>query len=114
MPTNLLAQQVKNPAIVGLSGYSSSEFFGNIVGVVISALFVAGIILFMFKLISGGLGWLTAGADKGKVEDSKNTISQALLGIVILLSIFGIIYFIEQFLGFKITNFDISKLGVYY
>ena len=44
---------------------------------------VAGILLFVF-LVWGGIEWITSGGDKTKVENARNRITNALIGLAIV------------------------------
>ena len=44
---------------------------------------IAALITFVY-LIMGAIGWLTSGGDKGKVEEARNKITAAVIGLLIL------------------------------
>ena len=68
---------------------------------------LGGIIAFIF-LILGGFKYLTAGGDPKKVEQARNTLTYAILGLVLLLLAWFILYFVEEFTGVKVTLFKIG------
>jgi len=57
--------------------------------------FAAGLIAF-FYLILGGIKWITAAGDTSKVEEARNQIIQALVGILIVLAAWALIALIQQ------------------
>ncbi len=59
---------------------------------------VAGLIL-LAMLIWGGIQWMTANGDKEKAVKSQKTITNALIGFLIFMSVFAIINFIAPALG---------------
>jgi len=59
-----------------------------------------GGIAFIIFFIWGGIEWLTAGGDKTKVETAQKMITNAFIGLAILISSFAIITFIQN--AFKI------------
>lgn len=73
------------------------------------ALGAAGIVAFFF-LLAGGLEYITAGGDKERTQNSVKKISNALIGLAIVLSIFAIIYVVETIFGISITKFTIPVI----
>lgn len=68
---------------------------------------VAGILLFIM-LIIGGFRYLTSGGDSKQIEAAKQTITYALLGMVLLLGGWLILLFIRELTGIDVTTFIIS------
>lgn len=60
-----------------------------------------GGIAFIIFFIWGGIEWLTAGGDKTKVETAQKMITNAFIGLAILISSYAIILFIQN--AFKIN-----------
>lgn len=54
-----------------------------------------GGVAFIIFLVWGGIEWLTAGGDKGKIETAGKMISNALIGLAILIGSYAIILFIQ-------------------
>ena len=72
----------------------------NIIGVMT----IAAGIWFIFQFIIGGFGWLTAGGDKTAVENAQKRITNALIGLVIVIAAIFLIDLIGNLLGFKVLN----------
>lgn len=66
-------------------------------------LLVAFVIAFIMLLI-GGIRWILAGGDEKAVAGARNTITAALIGLVIVLVAFAIIKLVETFFGFEIIS----------
>jgi len=79
--------------------------FHNIVSMAAVAAGVATLVM----IIVGGFGYLTAGGDPKKAEGAKNTLTYAVIGLVLLISAYIILRFIGDFtgLGDKILKFEI-------
>jgi len=56
------------------------------------------------QLIIGGLQWITSGGDKGKVEEARNKITAAVIGLIIVASSYAILQLALNFLGFQSIN----------
>lgn len=65
----------------------------------IQLLFVIGIIIAIVFLIFGGIRWVISGGDKTAVENARNTIVAAIIGLIIIVGAFFIIGLIFQILG---------------
>lgn len=73
---------------------------GPTVGKLISAAFVIAIIIALGYLIYGGVKWILSEGDKTKVEESRNHVIAAVIGlIVVFLSYFLLNLVIGLFLG---------------
>jgi len=85
--------------------------FSLIVSNIIKLSLIAAGVLLTFFLILGGIHLITAGGDKEKVAKAKGTITTAIIGIVIVFSVWAIIALIQNFFGITIlyranTPFD--------
>ncbi|TRZ49582.1 hypothetical protein D4S03_08100 [bacterium] len=60
-----------------------------------------GGVAFLIFLIWGGIEWLTAGGDKTRLETAHKMISNALIGLVVLVGSYAIAFFIQN--AFKIN-----------
>ena len=77
---------------------------GEFVGAGGSLLFIIGVIIFMALFLWGGVEWLTSGGDKGKIQNGRERIMQALIGLTILSLGAAVIILLERFLGIKIIG----------
>ena len=67
---------------------------------------VAGLAIFIMLLL-GAFQFLTAGSNQDQVKAAKGTLAAAVLGGALLIGIWLILRFIEEFTGVKVTSFDI-------
>ena len=116
MNTNLLAvaNEITNPALgKTLEGLTGVDFFGKLVPALIGLSLFVGVLVFFFILIIGAIQWISSGGDKQGLEAARGKISNALIGLVILFSIFAIANLIETFFpGLKILTLDIGSLKI--
>lgn len=87
--------------------------FQRIVGVTIAALTVVAVVLFIVKIISGGIGILSAGEDRGKVAVAKNDITFGVLGLLVVVSALFVAGLVGAILGVDLLELasTIAKLG---
>jgi hypothetical protein len=71
---------------------------GKIIGAVLSFI---GIIFFIL-IIYAGFMWMTAGGDEQKVTKAKDLITQAVIGLIVVLAA----YAITAFIGTELINTD--------
>ncbi|MBI2325886.1 hypothetical protein HYU91_00700 [Candidatus Collierbacteria bacterium] len=71
---------------------------------------VSGILVFVF-LVWGGIEWLTSGGDKTKVENARNRIVSALVGLAIIAASWALVRIIAYFFGVDagLSTFTIPK-----
>ncbi len=51
--------------------------------------FIAAVACFMF-LIAGGIGFITSGGDKGKLESSRNKIMFSIIGMIVVAASYAV------------------------
>lgn len=64
----------------------------DIVGIVIQTLLGFVGALFIILVIYGGFMWMIAGGDSSKVQKAKDIIVKAVIGLVIIMSSYAIVY----------------------
>lgn len=79
------------------------DLFSNIVQ---AAVALAGIALFVM-LVVGGFNFLFSGGDQKKLEAAKGTVTNAIMGIVIIISAYLVLRIISVFTGVDVTTFRI-------
>jgi NADH:ubiquinone oxidoreductase subunit 6 (subunit J) len=106
--------QLTNPVVEGALG---SDAEGAAAGTTFATYFVSiwssvisiGAILVLVFFIWGALEWITSGGDKGKLENARNRITQAVVGLIILVGSFVILGFIsDTFFG---RSFNLLEIG---
>lgn len=104
--------EITNPVIGNLGTLTGVRFFQQFIPGLIRIAFVIGVIIFFFMLITGAISWISSGGDKGALETARSKITNALIGLVILFSIYAIVYIIEAFFGITILTLDIAPLVI--
>ncbi len=80
--------------------------FRNVVSVAVT---LAGLAIFVM-LIIGGFKYLTSGGDPKAQEQAKNTMTYAVLGLVLIIAAYLILNFISVFTGIDaLKTFTIPK-----
>lgn len=104
-------QGITNPALgESVRNLSGTEFFNKLLPNLIGLSFIVGAIIFVAIIIVGAIQWIISGGDKAGIESAKGKITNAVIGLVILLSLFAIIYVLENFFGIKLIELRINFL----
>lgn len=82
----------------------------TIVSNIISIMTAVAGIWFLMNFIVGGIGWISAGGDKQKIEQSRDRITYAFIGLLVTVAGVTILAFAGAFLGYDITISDTLKL----
>ena len=88
------------------------EFFNDLLPRLIGLSFVIGIVIFLFFMVLGAIQWIISGGDKAALEGAKGKITNAIIGIVILFSIFAILKIVEDFFGIDILSLELGPLVI--
>ena len=64
---------------------------------------VAGI-AFVLYILLGGLNWITAGGDKGKIEKAKGMMTGGAIGLIIIVLSYSITWIVGAALGLNILE----------
>ncbi len=106
--------QITNPVTgnLGVSepgASSGSKFIQYVVYLWRAAITIGSLAVIVFFLL-GAFSWITAGGDKTKVENARNQITNAIVGLVLLVSSFVLLSFLSKLLF--AGEFDIFKLSI--
>lgn len=109
-----------NPALSGDLGgvgapgsISPADVLGRFLSSWWGVAYVAGGIIFLLYLMWGGIEWAIAGSNKDRIENAKNKISNALIGLLLIAASYALIKLVGFVLGIDILDaltFDLEKL----
>lgn len=68
-----------------------ADAFSKIVQFIITILLTAAVVISLVFLIYGGIRWILSGGDKQAIENARNTIVAAIVGLVISLLAFFVL-----------------------
>lgn len=80
----------------------------NVVQTVIRFVLIVAFVLAFIMLLVGGIRWIMAGGDEKAVEKARNTITAALIGLVVVLIAYAIIRIVETFFNVSIITGTVS------
>lgn len=83
---------------------------GGIIGAAVTFILIVAVLIAMFFLIWGGIKWITSGGDKGKVDSARQTITAAIVGLIIAFLAFFILQVALGFFGLSLNALQLPKL----
>lgn len=108
---NPLGEPIRGIGPLGLENVPANILKDRATGVFVDAiskivgfLTAVAIIWFIFQFILGAVGWISAGGDAKAVEAAKGRLTNAIIGIVIVIAAMVIMSAIGALLGIDIFN----------
>jgi hypothetical protein len=108
-----LLAKITNPSIpasLGDNGGNGGLIVGTLVGNIVGAIMILAFLLALFYLITGGISWLTSGGDKAQLEQARNKLTHAIIGLIIIASVWAIMNIVGPFLGISFPNLTIPVI----
>lgn len=106
--------EITNPVLPGALGAAGKGGGGKVVGGIISgvigAIFAIALLLTLIYLFLGGIEWLGSGGDKTHLENARNKITHAIVGLVIVAAAWALTTIVGDFFGLKITDLPIPSV----
>ncbi len=108
----LITNPAINPTIGRYPGITGGEAPLQLLlaNIIILVLGVGGALSFLL-LLWGAIEYITAGGDKEATQKATKRISSAIIGVVILLTSFAIIYVVGKIFGINLLEFSIPTLS---
>jgi hypothetical protein len=108
--SNLLAQKSLG-TITTPGGYqpggdlaSSTSAVEKLISNVLVVLTIVAGISFTLYFLLGGLNWITAGGDKGKIDKAKGMMTGGAIGLIVIAVSYAITFIVGKALGLDILN----------
>jgi hypothetical protein len=104
----LAADPITNPLIEN-NGLEGAGYFDALVKSLLGLSFVVASIIFIFIMVMGAIQWISSSGEKGAVQAAQSKITNAIIGLVVLLSLYAILKLIGDFFGLEVfQNFSIN------
>ena len=99
----VLADEIKNTSLSGnIQSMTPATGLAFYIAILWRSVVTLGGVAFIIFLIWGGIEWLTAGGDKSRVETAQKMISNAVIGLAILVASYAIALFLQNALKINI------------
>ncbi len=100
-------QDLPTADIPGASTSSNvfKQAFADLIGSILGIVIAIGTLMLLIYLIWGAFSWVTSSGDKSKLEEARNRMSTAIIGIIVLSSVVALFMLIQQILGICVLDF---------
>lgn len=96
MIKQILAAEITNPALdPSVASKTPGAGLAFYIGTLWRTAVTIGGLLFLLYLVWGGIEWMTAAGDKAKVENAQHKITNAVVGLAVLVGSYAITLFIQ-------------------
>jgi hypothetical protein len=82
----------------------AAGIFNKVLSVIIGVMTVAAGLWFLFQFFIGAFTWLTSGGDKVALENARKKITNAIIGLVIVVAAIFLIDLIGNIIGLDILS----------
>lgn len=76
------------------AGFNTTITYEQIVSAVISSVLSLMGVIFLILMLYAGFNWMTARGEEEKVTKAKDTLTRAIVGLIIVLAAYAISYFV--------------------
>lgn len=97
MVREMYSNQVTAETIVG-------NELNAVVSIFIGFLTTIAALWFIIRIILGGIGWISSGGDQKSLQNAQQTITNAIIGLTIVIASYAIISVVGALLGINILN----------
>jgi hypothetical protein len=84
------------------SGAQGLQKVTDAVSAIIGVMTLGASIWFIFQFLIGGLKWITSSGDKGKLQEARDRITNAFIGLVVVVAGWAILALTGRFFDFDI------------
>jgi hypothetical protein len=84
-------------------GFRIIDSLGGYVSAIVGLLLTVAAVATLALLVWGGIRWLTAGPDKGKLEEAKSTLTNAIIGLTIVAASWAAFLILNHFFGLGVA-----------
>lgn len=91
--------------LCNITGANAGQFIGNLVT---AAMVIAAIVALAF-LIYGGVKWIMSEGDKTAIENARQTIVGAVIGLVIILLSYLILSIVLKVFGIELSDLKVPQ-----
>lgn len=81
-----------------------NTYIGNVIGAIISIFFIVGIIYFTWNVVFAGYHMINSQGEPKKAEEARSHLTNAVIGLFVVFSIYAILRFVSIILGLNINT----------
>jgi hypothetical protein len=77
---------------------------GQLISALVGTILIISALLAFIYLLLGGIKWITSGGDKAGMEEARNKITHAIVGLIIVGAAWAIMSLVQNFLGIQVIG----------
>ncbi len=85
-------------------GQNIQTDLGVIIGSFIGVAILLGGLLALGFMVLGGVNWVASGGDKGKIEKAQSMITQSIIGLAVIATVYALFRIVQYFFGLNILQ----------
>lgn len=88
------------------------NIIANVLTLVVGFMTILSGLYFLVFFIIGAMNWISSGGDSNKVEEARKKLTNAAIGLTIVIASYSVIYIVSEILGVPILKigYAITKL----
>jgi cytochrome bd-type quinol oxidase subunit 2 len=86
------------------SGVTAASNLETTISSLIGALTLIAGLMFIFYFVMGGLNWITAGGEQGKIQKARDQMVQGVIGMIVVVISYGLIGLVARFVGLDLLH----------
>jgi len=86
------------------SGANPLTSLESVISMLMGLVTVVASLLLLGYIVLGGVTWITAGGDSGKIEKARNKIVQGVIGLAVVVAAYALIGLVGKVIGIDILN----------
>lgn len=95
---------ITNPAVPTFGQGAPELVFAKLIATVWQTAITLGALALLVMLIMGALEWITAGGEKGKIEQARARMTQSVIGMLALVAVAAISIFLGATFGLDLLR----------
>ncbi len=101
-------EKLSTTTFISGDGVAPQTDFAKLAKSIVTLVIVVAALLTLFYLVMGAIAWITSGGDKGKVEEARNKITAAVIGLLILAAVWAIFQLVLT-IGFGSSDVSVTS-----
>ena len=92
--------------IPDIGNRSGLEYIKIMIGKILVLVLIAGVVIALIYLISGGMQWITSQGEKDKIAAARSKLTYAIIGLLVIFLSFAIVAFFGGAFGIDLMSFS--------
>lgn len=94
------AQGINNPVLdPSVGSGEGGPIVGKIISAIVGLFIIFAFVLALFHLLFGAYRWITSSGDKQRLQQAQESMTQAIMGLILVAAVWAIMTLLSQFLG---------------